>query len=79
MNRMEQTMSEILEENGCVMSVLNESLKLTEDLGLDSLRKVQVICDLEEKFKIEFDLEDLMPEKIKTVGDLFCIVRKHKE
>lgn len=78
MNRLEQAIIEVLEENGCVISDLDEKMHLTEDLGLDSLRKVQVICYLEEKFKFEFTLEDLVPENFETVGDLFCIVRKQK-
>ena len=78
MSRTEQMISEILEENGCVCSVLNENMRLSEDLGLDSLRKVQVICDMEEQFRMELDLEDLKPENFKRVGDLFRIVKKYK-
>lgn len=47
---------------------LDENAKLT-DLGLDSLDVVDMCLDLEERYQIHFETEDLV--NFKTVKDLF--------
>lgn len=42
--------------------------RLQEDLGADSLDAVEVVMEIEEKFKIE--ISDSQAESIKTVNDL---------
>ncbi len=44
-----------------------------KDLGLDSLDVVEMCLDLEDKFGIAFDGEDLA--EVQTVGDLFGAVK----
>ncbi len=77
MSRVETVICEILEEYDCTVTTINESLRLSEDLGIDSIKKVQIICEIEKKLLIEFSLEDLHPNNFKTVGDLFKIVNKY--
>lgn len=49
---------------------------LTEDLGLDSLDRVELIMDLEEEFKIEIDDGDV--DGIKTVANLCAYIEKKR-
>ena len=51
-------------------------LKLYEDLGLDSLKRTELICEIENEFGFEFELDELNPEKMGTVGKIFNIVKK---
>ncbi len=43
-------------------------------LGLDSLDKAEILIDIEDKFGIEFDDEEM--KTVSTVGDLFDIIEK---
>jgi acyl carrier protein len=45
---------------------------LTADLGIDSPRALELLCDLEEEFKIEVP-EDAV-SKIETVGDILKLI-----
>lgn len=54
----------------------NQKSLLKEDLGIDSLKLVQLIISLEEDFKFVFDESDLNPSNIKTVGDLYRLLKK---
>lgn len=46
------------------------------DLGLDSLRLVETIIDIEERFNITIDESNLNPNNMKTVEDLAIIINK---
>jgi acyl carrier protein len=50
----------------------NERLK--EDLGLDSLRMVELIIALETAFSIEIDDSDLNPSKLILVSDIYNLI-----
>ncbi len=51
-----------------------------EDLGFDSLLTIRMIADVEETFKIDFDVEELVYEKIGRYGTLLdTIVKKVQE
>jgi acyl carrier protein len=50
--------------------------KLTYDLGLDSLKLVQIMVSIEDKYGIEFDVEDLDPRHIVTISDLVAVTEK---
>jgi len=50
---------------------------LKNDLGIDSLRMVELIVELETEFDILIDETDLDPEKIKTVRDIYNLVNKY--
>lgn len=50
---------------------------LKEDLGIDSLRMVELIVSLEDCFDITLDESDLNPANMKTVRDIFTLVNKY--
>lgn len=46
-------------------------------IGIDSLKMVELIVDLEDEFDIIFDDSDLDPSKLLTVSDLIDFVGKY--
>ena len=56
-----------------VVDKVDESKSL-KDIGLDSLDVVEMCLDLEDKFGIQFETEEL--SAFKTVGDLFASIEK---
>lgn len=68
-----QTVIEILTKELDVRpNQLTPDAKLTEDLGADSLSKVQIIMKLEDEFEIT--VPDEQAEKVNTVGDVFHLL-----
>ena len=51
-------------------------LRLVEDLGADSLDKIELMMDIEEEFKIP-EISDEAREEWKTVQDVIDAVRSH--
>lgn len=51
-------------------SMIYENTDLSKDLGFDSLKMVELIFEIEKKYGIEFNENDLDITKIRTVGDL---------
>lgn len=51
-----------------------DETKSLKDLGLDSLDVVEMCLELEEKFGIQFETEEL--SNFKTIGDLFASIEK---
>ena len=47
---------------------LEDKTELVADLGLDSLAVMEVVADIEDKFKLTIDDEDL--QAVTTVGDV---------
>jgi acyl carrier protein len=47
---------------------LEDKAELVADLGLDSLAVMEVVADIEDKFKLTIDDEDL--QAVTTVGDV---------
>ena len=58
---------------------ITPSLKLVEDLGLDSLNIVELIVELEELFNIEIDESELDPVTLQTVNQIYSLVEKYVE
>ena len=58
---------------------ITSDMKLSEDLGFDSLSLVELIVDLEDRFDIEIDESDLDPSQLKTVGQIYSLVNKYLE
>lgn len=56
---------------------IQSDMDVDADLGLDSLRRTQFICDLESVFGFEFRIEDLNPDKWIYVGDICRLVRQY--
>lgn len=50
-----------------------------EELGFDSLKRVELIVALEEEFGMEFDQSDLEAEQLERVGDLVELVSRYRE
>lgn len=55
----------------------NQSLK--GDLGLDSLKIVELIVVLEDAFQIQIDESDLEPAALQTVGDIHELITRYIE
>ena len=52
--------------------------RLKDDLGIDSLRLVEVLVALEEEFGVTLKEADLDPEAIQTVGDVYALMEKYR-
>lgn len=60
------TIKEVLQENLDIEPENVTEDSTFDDLGIDSLDMVELICDLEEKCDVDFG----EPEGLETVGDL---------
>ena len=61
------------------VDAIEEDMKLSEDLGFDSLSMVELIVDLEDRLDIEIDESDLDLVRLKTVGQIYSLVNKYLE
>lgn len=59
----------LVEQLAVQESQLTPDARLEEDLGADSLDKVEIIMNVEERFSIS--VPDEVAERVSTVGDLF--------
>ena len=50
---------------------------ILKDLGVDSIKMVEIIIALEENFSINFTETDLNPEKLITVKDIVLLVERY--
>lgn len=71
MNKLDEIKQLFMEKTK--VSELDSNMEL-KSLGLDSLDLVELIMDIEEKFGIEFNNEELM--SFKTIGDVFEAIEK---
>jgi acyl carrier protein len=62
----------LIEQLGVEKSHLTPEARLEEDLGADSLEKVEIAMALDEHFQISIPDEAL--ERISTVGDIFDVL-----
>ena len=76
MNEIELAVIEILENMG-TDKIDDFSLKLTDDLGLDSLKMVTLLILLEDTFYIELDESDMNPFDLITVKDVIDLATKY--
>lgn len=68
-----QTVAELLEEDlGEKYEHLEDTQKLREELGLDSVDVVSVVSQIERRFRIRLSQEDLM--QLVTVGDVLDLL-----
>ncbi len=72
-----EAINEVLLANSFFEGVITNNLSLADDMGFDSLRMVELIVALEERFNITFKESDLDPDVINTVGDLYTLVDKY--
>ena len=76
MNEIEITVVEILGNLG-VENIDDFSAKLIEDLGLDSLKMVTLLIEIEDAFGIELDESDMNPFDLSTVQNVIDMVNKY--
>mgnify|MGYP001151800033 CR=1 FL=1 len=48
-----------------------------DEIGLDSIEFVQLIVNIEDKFNIEFNEEELNVDMYKNVNDLVKVIEEH--
>lgn len=65
-------------ENICIEKITDTSVKLLEDLEMDSLRMVMLLVMIEDNFEIELDESDMNPFALVTVQDVIDLVVKYK-
>lgn len=53
---------------------IEKNMTLREELGIDSLRLVELIVNAEELFDTELEMSDLDPSVLNTVGDLYSLL-----
>lgn len=74
----EQVKAVIVEQLSVNPEEVTDDASFIEDLGADSLDIVELVMELEDKFKIDIPDEDA--EKISTVGDAVRYIEdKHSE
>lgn len=67
----------ILAELSFYDGTIEKNMHLSDELGIDSLRIVELIVALEEKFNITINETDLEPDLLKTVEDVYLLVNKY--
>ena len=65
----------IVEKIGVEESEVSSTAHFTDDLGLDSLDKVELIMEFEKEFNTS--IPDDQAESIATVGDAIEFIKKH--
>ncbi|MFF2483003.1 acyl carrier protein [Paenibacillus sp. NPDC058071] len=56
---------------------IKSEAKLKDELGIDSLKMVELLVNLEERFNIMFDESDLDPGLLGSVQDLENLVNRY--
>lgn len=69
----------VLADMSITDDALREEMLLDEDLGLDSLRLVELMVMLEETFGVEFEESDLDPARLLTVGDVYALMQRYEK
>ncbi len=59
----------LVEQLGVQENQLTPDARIEEDLGADSLDKVEIIMSVDERFNVS--VPDEIAERVSTVGDLF--------
>lgn len=70
----EEKVYEIIEKL-CGSTVGENSLRLREDLGFDSLNMVLLLIEIETEFSIKLNESDMNPYALRTVDDVILLVR----
>lgn len=74
--KIKEIIVEVLEGKVEVQDIDDETL-LTQDLGVDSIKLVSIIVELENKFDIEIEAEDLDVNKL-TIFKFLCTMVENK-
>lgn len=74
---MTEIINNILTELSFYDGAISKNMSLSDELGIDSLRMVELIVALEEKFNITITETDMDPDLLETVGDVYTLVDKY--
>lgn len=77
MNQVEQQVNDVLRRHTWCEAPEREQ-RLKEDLGIDSLRLVEILVALEEDFGVTLEEADLDPDRIQKVGDVYALMTKYR-
>ena len=66
----------LIEKLGLEESTIRDQANFTNDLGVDSLDKLETFVELEKEFSIHIPDEDA--EKLTTVGSVINYIHEHK-
>ncbi len=67
----------IIEETSPIGGEIHKNSKLKDDLGIDSMRLVELLVSLEEEFSTEFALSDLNVKNFAVVNDVYKLLNKY--
>ena len=70
--RVNEVISEVLIRE---VAEITPNASLVDDLGADSLDIVELVMWLEEKFNLDYQITDEEGEKLRTVADVYELVR----
>lgn len=72
----EQVFKTIAEKLKLDIKTLSRDKYFRNDLGLSSLRSMQLVCDIEDEFNVEIDEMDII--KLQTIGQLIDYIAAKK-
>ena len=67
---------EILEEGNTI--VIEDSMSIIDDIGLDSIQILQLIATLEREFEITFSGEDLDLNNFESINTIAEVIESYK-
>ena len=67
----------LISERSLIKDSVAETMRLREDLGIDSLRLVEIVLTLEDSFDVAFGEDDLAPDNFSSVSDMIRLVEKY--
>ena len=73
----EEKVKDILKELSGI-DITDISLRLQEDLGLDSFLLVSLLVEIENKFNIELQEQDMNPFELIAVSDVIAMVSHYE-
>lgn len=73
MNKLSELIVEIAGKNDVTIT---DATDLISDLGYDSLKVIQLVSAIEEVFSIEFDIDEIDIDKIRTLHHLNALVEQ---
>lgn len=79
MNLLEDKIRKMLQENGSLhipISQINSDDEL-KDFGINSIRYMSIIVDLEHEFGIEFDLNDISTNNFSSINKIVETIKKY--
>ena len=72
----EEVISQCISEAATITDEIGKT-DLLKDVGIDSLKLVELVISLEEDFNLRFTNSDLEPTKLLIVQDIYDLVKKY--